>query len=158
MAGDSESKTKEELIEEINALREQLAAREAFTGSGTAEQSHQPTFTKPMTRREALTQWVAPVVLSVPVVAALRSETAHAGGAPPPTQAPMPTPMPPTPMPPMPTMAPAPTLAPKSVPALGAAGAVALGGALAAAGAKVLKDQQQASGEESSEGDETRKG
>jgi hypothetical protein len=140
MAGDRESKTNAELIEEINALKELLAARSAVTGSGAAEEFNQPTFSKPMTRREALTHWVAPVVLSVPVAAALRSEAARAGGPPPPSPVPSPVPSPAPP----PTVAPAPTMAPRSIPALGAAGAVALGGALAAAGAKAIKDRHRA--------------
>ena len=136
MADNNESKTKEQLIEEINALREQLAAHDADTGKDASGDSHEPTFAKPMTRREALTTWIAPVVLSVPVVAAMSSETARAA-----PQEPQ-----------LPTQYPAPTLPEaESVPGLGAAGAVVLGGALAAAGAKMLKDKKDASGDDGSE-------
>ena len=144
MAGDSDSKTKEQLIEEINALKEQLAAHDTEGSADTSSSSHQPTLAKPMTRREALSNWIAPVVLSVPVMGAIKPETANAQPVPP-------TPPAPTPMPPAPTVA-------VSVDTIGTAGAVALGGALAAAGAaKLVKDKKKTSDNDGSKDEADRR-
>ncbi len=142
MTDSNDTKTKEQLLAEIEALQDQLAAKSAGADENASARSAEPTFSRPMTRREALTNWIAPVVLSVPIVAAMRSETAHAQApGPQPTLGPEPTERPPQP----PQQA-------RSVPGLGTAGAVALGGALAAAGAKALKNRKNTSDDESEGG------
>jgi len=164
MTDSDDTKTKKELLAEIEALKQQLAAKNAGAGEDTSGESREPSFSRPITRREALKNWIAPVVLSVPITAALSTEKVHAQAAP----APEPAPAPPTSAPTLepPTQAPptsAPTLEPptrapqpaeaRAVPGLGAAGAVALGGALAAAGAKMLKDKKKASDGNTTGGD-----
>lgn len=181
MSHGSDKKSREQLLAEIEALRQQLAAREAQGDKHSPGDSSSPSLSRPITRREALTAWVAPVILSVPIVAALHSETARGQPAPPspspptapptpsppspspptgaPTLAPTlaPTPSPPTPSPPTgaPTLAPtlAPTMASVAVPGIGLAGIAVLGGALAAAGAKLLKDRDATSEKPDPEGD-----
>ena len=173
MSHGSDKKSREQLLAEIEALRQQLAAREAQGDKHSPGDSSSPSLSRPITRREALTQWVAPVILSVPIVAALHSETARGQVPPtapptpsppspsPPTGAPTlaptlaPTPSPPSPSPPTgaPTLAPAPTRGSVAVPGLGLAGIAVLGGALAAAGAKLLKDRDATSEKPDPEGD-----
>lgn len=72
-----ESKTHEQLLAEIAALKKQLAAEQqsqsAVTGTGAHEAEEPktasaPVFATPVTRRAAITSWVAPVILSVPAV------------------------------------------------------------------------------------------
>jgi hypothetical protein len=175
MSHGSDKKSREQLLAEIEALRQQLAASEAQGDKHSPGDSSSPSLSRPITRREALTAWVAPVILSVPIVAALHSETARGQVPPtapptpsppspsPPTGAPTlaptlaPTPSPPTPSPPTgaPTLAPtlAPTMASVAVPGIGLAGIAVLGGALAAAGAKLLKDRDATSEKPDPEGD-----
>jgi hypothetical protein len=162
MSDGSKTKTKAQLLAEIKALRKQLAAGD--NGKPATEESSAPSFSRPITRREALTNWIAPVILSVPVVAAMRSAPAQAQGVPStsfPTQFPSPSPAPtvhptaaptvsPTPAPTTaptaaPTVSPTGTPEPEAVPGLGIAGIAVLGGALAVAGAKLLKDRADAS-------------
>lgn len=170
MSHGSDKKSREQLLAEIEALRQQLAASEAQGDKRSPGASSEPSLSRPITRREALTAWVAPVILSVPIVAALHSETARGQVPPtapptpsPPTGAPTlaptlaPTPSPPTPSPPTgaPTLTPtlAPTMASVAVPGIGLAGIAVLGGALAAAGAKLLKDRDATSEKPDPEGD-----
>ncbi len=112
MSHGSDKKSREQLLAEIEALRQQLAAREAQGDKHSPGASSSPSLSRPITRREALTQWVAPVILSVPIVAALHSETAR--GQVPPTAPP--TPSPPSPSPPTGAPTLAPTLAPTPSP------------------------------------------
>jgi len=82
----NDTKTKEQLLEEIAALKEQLARREALAGEPVAAASpavdarapedelaapSAPVFAAPMTRRQSIVSWVAPVILSLPVVQAV---------------------------------------------------------------------------------------
>jgi hypothetical protein len=65
-AGD-ETKTKEELLAEIEALRAELERRGSDDGKRTPAA---PIGSVSMTRRESIASWVAPVILSLPVFAA----------------------------------------------------------------------------------------
>jgi len=169
MSDSKETKTKAQLLAEIEALRKQLAAGDG--GKSASGESSAPSFSRPITRREALANWIAPVILSVPVVAAMRSGTAQAAAVAP-TQGPVPSTSFPSSFPspsPAPTVAPtaaptvsptaAPTKAPiaapepQAVPGLGIAGIAVLGGALAVAGAKLLKDRADASDADAPEDD-----
>jgi len=82
----NDTKTKEQLLAEIAALKEQLARREALAGEASAAASppleskatedklaapSAPVFAAPMTRRQSIVSWVAPVILSLPVVQAV---------------------------------------------------------------------------------------
>lgn len=76
--GGGTPKSSEELRAEIEALSEEIRQRGADTGKPALT----PVFSAPITRRESLVRWVAPVILSLPVVQGvglvLRSRTAYA--------------------------------------------------------------------------------
>lgn len=132
MTDSDDTRSKEQLLAEIEALKEQLTAQGTAVNSPTSGKSSEPIFSSPMTRREALVGWIAPVVLSMSVVtAAVKPVTAYAATRVPTRAAPTRTP----------TMAgtTAPTAVP--IPALGVVGLAALGGALAVTGAKLLKNR-----------------
>lgn len=100
-------KTKQQLIDELEALRAQLAGQE---GKGAGE-AGEPSLAGPMTRRTVLTNWVAPVVLSIPLSAMTRTAAAQ----------PVPTPLQPTPIPsfepsPIPSPRPSPMPSPQPSP------------------------------------------
>jgi len=155
-----ENKTREQLLAELDELRRQLEGRdEASDREGPPSQ---PALARPITRRTALSTWVAPVILSIPLAAASRTRTAWAQGPV------LPTPMvPPTPRPVLPTPMPAlpptvfPTLVPTSFPTLAsfeaplvssaglAAAAAALGGLGAERLARAAKGGPAAAGEPS---------
>jgi hypothetical protein len=70
-----ETKTREQLLAEIESLKRELEQRDAGS-SKDAEKSASPAqtapvFATPVTRRESLTAWVAPVILALPVVQGL---------------------------------------------------------------------------------------
>ena len=73
-----QKKTKRQLIAELESLRRQLASREGDAGEGHDETASEPSLTRPMTRRTALTNWIAPVILSIPVAGAVRPGKAWA--------------------------------------------------------------------------------
>jgi hypothetical protein len=154
-AGD-DSKTREELLAEIAALKAELEKRTAEAGGPTPQTSAAPILSVPLTRRESMVSWIAPVILSLPVVQGIGSllapGTAQAAPAPTmvgrcivaptakagsPTQAPTraPTAVPTKPKKGVPTFSPtvSPTLgmaaAPDARPAIG--GLIALGNARA---------------------------
>ncbi len=77
--GDDESKTKAQLIAEIEELRRQLAERDDAAHADGDPARSQPALARPITRRTTLTSWVAPVILSVPFGAMIRPGTARAG-------------------------------------------------------------------------------
>lgn len=139
MTDSTDTRSKEQLLAEIEALKEQLATRGADANKPVAGASSEPIFSvpsAPMTRRAALTSWVAPVILSASVAGiAMKPGTAHAAVTRVPTR--------------LPTRAPtrAPTVAPTAVPipGPGVVGLAALGAAMAVAGAKLLKDRMDAS-------------
>lgn len=80
MADGNDTKTKEQLLAEIAALKSELAARASEPARGEPGASVHPVASVPMTRREAIVNWIAPVILSVPVLgAALKPGTAEAG-------------------------------------------------------------------------------
>lgn len=149
---DDEKKTKEELLAEVDDLRRELAARGTGVGTEDEEAQSQPAFARPMTRRTALSTWVAPVILSIPLAAVSRPRAAQAqpptsvGPTLPPTFAPTVRPtLPPTLVPTLaPTLAPtafptvAPTLAKAQAPVLSSAGAAAAVAAAAGFGAARL--------------------
>lgn len=100
-------KTKQQLIDELEALRAQLAGQE---GKGAGE-AGEPSLAGPMTRRTVLTNWVAPVVLSIPLSAMTRTAAAQ----------PVPTPLQRTPIPsfeptPIPSFEPSPIPSPQPSP------------------------------------------
>lgn len=66
-------KTKEQLIEELKALRSQNAA-------GTNQGSANPAANTSLTRRDVLTGWVAPVILTVPLIPRSGLAAAEGGG------------------------------------------------------------------------------
>lgn len=151
MTDSNDTRTKEQLLAEIEALRDQLAARGSDVDKGVSRGSSEPIFSAPITRRElfgrALATWVSPVVLSVPVVVAAITTpgTAHAATS-------APTPKAKKGVPTM--VAVAPTAV--TIPGLGVIGLAALGSALAASGAKLLKDHMGASdADESKHSDES---
>ncbi len=135
MASGDNDKSKKQLLAEIEELRRQLAGRDDSEHGVSA--ASQPALTRPITRRTALSTWVAPVILSIPFGAAIGARTAHGQVPPtmPPTMAPM---MEPTMM--APTRAPAPTMAPMvKAPALTAGGLAALSAGLAGVGAAAVR-------------------
>jgi hypothetical protein len=82
----NDTETKQRLLAEIAALEEQLAQRESESAKvvpeieafgqrkateGKAEEAAAPVLSAPMTRRESIVRWVAPVILSLPVVQAV---------------------------------------------------------------------------------------
>jgi hypothetical protein len=140
---DDEIKTKAQLLEELDELRRQLAGRDESSDAADAASS-QPAFTRPMTRRAAIGTWVAPVILSIPLAAVIRTRTAEAGTV-------IPTSAPTSPPTSQPTAAPAPTVAPTSfptlataeVPVFGPGGLAAAAAALAGVGAaKIWRDRR----------------
>lgn len=143
MTDSKDTRTKEQLLAEIEALRDQLAARGSNVGKPVSGGSTEPIFSVPITRRElfgrALVSWVSPVILSVPVgvTALITPGTAQALATRSPTAKPKAAPTS------MPTMSVAPTAVP--VPGPGVIGLAALGSALAASGAKLLMDRMGAS-------------
>jgi hypothetical protein len=76
----NDTKTREQLLAEIEALQKQLGKRDGDQPESTASA---PVFSGPITRRESLVSWVAPVILSLPVVQGLgmvlKPGTAYAG-------------------------------------------------------------------------------
>jgi len=77
-AGD-DTKTKEELLAEIDALKAKLERQSSEAGKPPSEKLAAPVFSVPLTRRGALASWVAPVILSLPVLGTvLKPGTAHA--------------------------------------------------------------------------------
>ena len=82
MSEGDDTKTKEQLLAEIQALREQLDQQDAKAGKSV-----------PATRRETLIRWVSPVILSLPVATALlKSGAAYAAVTRKPTKTPTQTP------------------------------------------------------------------
>jgi hypothetical protein len=75
---DDEQKTKQELLAELEGLRRRLAAAEPANDAEDEGGSSQPAFTRPITRRTALSNWVAPVILAIPLAAASRPRVAQA--------------------------------------------------------------------------------
>ncbi len=82
LSGGGGTKTREELLAEIEALSKEIAQRGPDTAKTVAVAASTPVFSIPITRRESLVRWVAPVILSLPVVQVagmvLGSGTAHA--------------------------------------------------------------------------------
>ncbi len=152
---DDEKKTKSQLLAELEEVRRQLEERSAAADADEAPL--QPVFAAPMTRRTALSTWVAPVILSIPFGAMARPRTAQGQPVAPtlmptigvpalPTEAPTPTrapTLPPTSFPTaFPTAAPAPASPPVPAPVLSAAGLGAAAAALAGAGAWRLRKKR----------------
>ena len=154
--GNDSSKSRQDLLEELEELRGKLAKRD-----GEQAETGEPTFARPITRRTALTKWVAPAVLSIPLTALVRSGaragetgpmtplptlsptfTSTATSTPPPTSSSPPTTSPTT----RPTSFPTGV---KQVPGLGLGAAAVLGGGLAAGVAKVASDRAKAKREAS---------
>jgi hypothetical protein len=79
---DDGNKTKSQLLAEIEELRSQLAARQEAVSADANEAPLQPVLAAPMTRRTALSTWVAPVILSIPFGVMARPRTAQALPAP----------------------------------------------------------------------------
>ena len=159
MTDNNDTKTTKQLLAEIEALEEQLAARGSDSGKSVSGGSSQPIFSVPITRRQvfkqALVGWVSPVILSVPLAAALLTKpgTANAQAVPP-----TPAPAPPTSVPTVTPSTSVPTTAPPTVgstavpiPGLGLIGIAALGSALAATGSKLVMDRIGAAGADESE-------
>ena len=152
--GNDSSKSRQDLLDELEELRGKLAKRD-----GEQAETGEPTFARPITRRTALTKWVAPAVLSIPLTALVRSEAraGETGPMTPMTLAPTLSPTstgtatstatftPSAPMTPYPTTRPTsfPTGV-KQVPGLGLGAAAVLGGGLAAGVAKVASDRAKA--------------
>lgn len=86
MSDGNETKTKEQLLAEIEALKKALDQRSSDGGKSAAEEPNTgapaPVFSSSMNRRQALTNWVAPVILSLPTAVGvgmlLKPETASA--------------------------------------------------------------------------------
>ena len=78
-------KTTAQLLAEIEALKEELERRGPDGGKLAGAGSSSPVFSAPITRRQSLVSWVAPVILALPVVQAvgmvLNPGTAHAAKA-----------------------------------------------------------------------------
>ena len=89
-------KTREQLLAEIEALKTELEQRGPDGGRAVSPASSSPAFSAPITRRESLVSWVAPVILALPVVQAvgmvLKPGTAYAAATKSPTRAPSSTP------------------------------------------------------------------
>jgi hypothetical protein len=155
----NDTRTKEQLLAEIEALKKQLLKQDS---GALSSESAGPVLSVPITRRQAIGTWIAPVILSVPVLGAvLAPSTAEAERCVPAPTA-VPTAAPTTPAPTrapsrapsaapttvkkaMPTLAPvkAPTMSPTAplgampIRRPGPAGVTALGSAIAISGAKV---------------------
>jgi len=153
--GNDSGKSRQDLLNELEELRSKLAKRDSSEEVETGE----PTFARPITRRTALTKWVAPAVLSIPLTALVRSDaraqgvvdTATPGTStatfvtstatyvtPRPTITPAPTRREPTRMP---------TKSAPQVPGLGIGAAAVLGGGLAVGVAKIASDRAKANRE-----------
>jgi hypothetical protein len=74
LSGDDDSKTKDELLAEIEALKGELrrlsgeAGATAAAGDPSPSGAEAPVLASRVTRRESLVGWVTPVILSMPVV------------------------------------------------------------------------------------------
>jgi hypothetical protein len=164
--GHDSGKSRQDLLNELEELRNKLAKRDSNEQADTGE----PTFARPITRRTALTKWVAPAVLSIPLTALVRSDaraqavpipattitgTPGAPTAQPPTDTQTQTPQNPTQNPTrVPTRVPTrleptrfPTKVAPQVPGLGLGAAAVLGGGLAAGVAKIASDRAKANRE-----------
>jgi hypothetical protein len=152
--GHDSGKSRQDLLNELEELRNKLAKRDSNEQADTGE----PTFARPITRRTALTKWVAPAVLSIPLTALVRSD-ARAQDAPvpattvsasPPTMVQYPTDTQTPGTTPRPTrLEPTrfPTKVAPQVPGLGLGAAAVLGGGLAAGVAKIASDRAKANRE-----------
>lgn len=79
MSAGDDTKTREELLAEIDALKAKLERQGSEAGKPLSEKLSAPVFSVPLTRRGALASWVAPVILSLPVLGTvLRPGTAYA--------------------------------------------------------------------------------
>ena len=70
MTSGNDKKTREQLLAEIEALKDELEQRTADGGKPAGTGPVAPVFSAPLTRRESLVKWVAPVILALPVVQA----------------------------------------------------------------------------------------
>lgn len=79
MSTGNDTKTREQLLAELAALKEQLDERQT---AGPSPGASTPVFSAPLTRRQSMVSWVAPVILSLPILqgvgAILKPGTAHA--------------------------------------------------------------------------------
>ncbi len=162
MTDRNDTKTTEQLLAEIAALKTQLAARDSNSDQSVSGGSSQPIFSVPITRRQVIQQslvgWVSPVILSVPLAAALLTKPGTAYSATfaptsPPSAAPTSAPTTaPTSAPSAPPTPAAPTVFVNAVPipGLGLIGIAALGSALAATGSKLVMDRIGAAGADGS--------
>ena len=75
------TKTKDQLLDEIEALKGELERRGADAGKPAPVGTSAPVFSVPITRRESLVSWVAPVILSLPVVQGVRMILKPGAGA-----------------------------------------------------------------------------
>ena len=159
--GNDSGKSRQDLLNELEELRSKLTKRDSSEQVETGE----PTFARPITRRTALTKWVAPAVLSIPLTALVRSDARAQGEitvtgttqqAPTDTQTRTQTATPEPTNTPRPTTTPAPTrreptrMPTKSapqVPGLGIGAAAVLGGGLAVGVAKIASDRAKANRE-----------
>jgi len=160
--GNDSGKSRQDLLNELEELRSKLTKRDSSEQVETGE----PTFARPITRRTALTKWVAPAVLSIPLTALVRSDARAQGAtevtatttpqAPTDTQTRTQTATPEPTNTPRPTTTPAPTrreptrMPTKSapqVPGLGIGAAAVLGGGLAVGVAKIASDRAKANRE-----------
>ncbi len=159
MTDHNDTKTTEQLLAEIAVLKTQLAARDTNSDQSVSGGSSQPIFSVPITRRQVIQQslvgWVSPVILSVPLAAALLTKPgkanadSHLSPTPPPSAAPTSAPTTaPTSAPSAPPTPAAPTVFVNAVPipGLGLIGIAALGSALAATGSKLVMDRIGAAG------------
>ena len=144
--GSDSGKSRQDLLDELEELRGKLAKR----GTDAQAETGEPTFARPITRRSALAKWIAPAVLSIPLV-----RSGALAGQFPPTLAPSfttpattatPGTSPPTSAPPTTQPTSFPTRV-KQVPGLGLGGAAVLGGGLAAGVAKIASDRAKANRE-----------
>ncbi|HEY4184866.1 MAG TPA: hypothetical protein VGP07_07330 [Polyangia bacterium] len=89
MSDQNGNKTREQLLGEIEALKQELERRDDKPAASA------PIFAAPLTRRESLVSWVAPVILSLPVVTGvgmvLKPGIAHAVTRAPTSSRPSPT-------------------------------------------------------------------
>ncbi len=76
-----ERKSKKELLEELEALRRQVADLESAERPPTETEGGEPIFGGNITRRTAVAAWVAPVILSIPVSQRAAGQTAASGEA-----------------------------------------------------------------------------
>jgi hypothetical protein len=71
LSSGNDKKTREQLLAEVEALKEELERRGSAGGKAALAGSVSPVFSAPITRRESLLTWVAPVILALPVVQAV---------------------------------------------------------------------------------------